>query len=104
MKTKDITQLSSDELWNLSENDDVILSKDNNKDHRILINYKQYKILKDALSNYQQNHFRISDSDEFDLNPHLEDLNRIVKNGKFKDISDQPNYFENIVWSIKPRD
>jgi hypothetical protein len=41
------------------------------------------------------------DADQFDLNPYLDELIKIVKDGQFEDISDQPHYFENLARKIK---
>ena len=49
----------------------------------------------------QQHTSHIHDADDFDFNPFLEELNAIVRNGNFKDITDQPQYFENRAKRLK---
>ena len=100
MLIKEFADIKNPEIWDISENEDIIITKENTDHKRVLINYDNYKILKDALNQYRQNQLVIKDADEFDLNPHLEDLNTIVKNGNFKDITDQPHYFENLARKI----
>ena len=101
MIIKKLSDLKNTDVWDLSEHEDIIITKDNTDNKRVLVNYDNYKILKDALDQCKQSKFKVQDADQFDLNPHLEDLNTIVKNGKFKDISDQPHYFENLARKIK---
>jgi len=101
MLIKQFNEIKDLEIWDLSENEDIIITKENTNNKRVLVNYDNYKTLKDALNQYRQNQLKINDSDQFDLNPHLEDLNTIVKNGNFKDITDQPHYFENMARRIK---
>ena len=101
MLIKEFADINNPEIWDLSENEDIIITKKNTHHKRVLVNYDNYKILKDALNQYRQNQFMIRDVEDFDLNPHLEDLSTIVKNGNFKDITDQPHYFENMAHKIK---
>jgi len=96
MLIKKFTDIKNPEIWDLSENEDIIITKENTDKKRVLVNYDIYKTLKDALNQYRQHQLAVKDADEFDLNPHLKDLNAIVKNGNFKDITDQPYYFENM--------
>ena len=101
MLIKEFDDIKNPEIWDLSENEDIIITKKNTDHKRVLINYDAYKVLKEALNQYHQNQLIVKDTDEFDLNPHLEDLNTIVKNGNFKDITDQPHYFENVLRKLK---
>ena len=101
MLVKEFADIKNPEIWDISENEDIIIIKENTNTKRVLVNYDAYKTLKEALNQYRQNQLTIKDADEFDLNPHLEDLKTIVKNGNFKDITDQPHYFENMVREIK---
>jgi PHD/YefM family antitoxin component YafN of YafNO toxin-antitoxin module len=101
MLIKEFADMKNPEIWDLSETEDIIIIKENTDQKRVLIDYDNYKILKDALNQYRQNPLTVRDADEFDLNPHLEDLNTIVKNGNFKDITDKPHYFENMARKIK---
>ena len=101
MLIKEFSEIMDKEIWDLSENEDIIITKENTDNKRVLVNYDNYKILKDALNQYRQKPLTVKDAEEFDLNPHLEDLNTIVKNGNFKDITDQPHYFENMARKIK---
>lgn len=101
MLIKEFTDIKNPEIWDLSETEDIIITRKNSSHKRVLINYENYKILKDALNQYRQHLLTAKDADEFDLNPHLEDLNTIVKQGNFKDITNQPHYFENLARKIK---
>jgi len=101
MLIKEFADMKNPEIWDLSENEDIIITKENTDNKRVLVNYDNYKTLKDALNQYRQDQLRVNDADQFDLNPHLEDLNTIVRNGNFKDITDQPHYFENMARKIK---
>ena len=101
MLIKNFADLKKIEIWNLSENEDIIITKKNTNNKRVLVNYDSYKTLKEALNQYHQNQLKVNEADQFDLNPHLEDLNTIVKNVNFKDITDQPHYFENMARKIK---
>jgi len=101
MLIKEFADIKNPEIWDLSENEDIIITKENTDHKRVLVNYDNYIILKDALNQNRQKPLTVKDADEFDLNPHLEDLNIIVKNGNFKDITDQPHYFENMARKIK---
>ena len=94
MLSENFSNITDPQIWELSENDDIILSKDDSTEHRVLVNYENYKALKDLITQLKSHQLIIKDSDEFDLNPHLEDLNAIVKSGQFEDISDQPHYFK----------
>ena len=96
MKIKNFSDLSDPNIWDLSEHDDIIIIKENSNQQRVLMNFESYKILKEASNQYYQSQLRINDDDQFDLNPYLENLNTIVKAGNFKDITDQPHYFENL--------
>jgi len=104
MLIKEFDDIKNPEIWDLSETEDIIITKENTDNKRVLINYDHYKILKNTLNQYRQNPLTVKDADEFDLNPHLEDLDTIVKNGNFKDITDQPYYFENLARKIKSLD
>ena len=101
MLIKEFADMKNPEIWDLSETEDIIITKENTDHKRVLINYNNYEILKDALNQYRQNPLTVRDADEFDLNPHLEDLNTIVNNGNFKDITGQPHYFENVLQKLK---
>ena len=101
MLIKEFADMKNPEIWDISENEDIIITKENTNTKRVLVNYDAYKALKEALNQYRQNPLTVRDADEFDLNPHLEDLNTIVKNGNFKDITDQPHYFENVLQKLK---
>jgi hypothetical protein len=91
--SENFSNINDPKIWELSKHDDIILSKDDTDEYRVLVNYENYKALKELISQLKSGQLIINDSDEFDLNPHLEDLNAIVKNGQFEDISNQPHYF-----------
>ena len=95
---KNFAEITNPETWDLSKNEDIIFTKDKTKNCRVLVNYQKYKISIDTLYQYHQNQ---SNEINFDLNPYLDELNEIVKNDNFKDITDQPNYFENMVHKLK---
>jgi len=87
----------SPEMWALSEKDDVILTKENSPDQRVVVSYKNYKALKKALADQKMSGQESSPAESFDLNPHLQDLIDIVENGQFEDITDDDHYFRNFV-------
>ena len=97
MLIRESKQNISPEVWALSEKDDVIFTKENSDDQRVLINYKTYESMKQSLTNYKQLNQKPSSAETFDLNPHLQDLIDIVKNDQFEDITDQDHYFRNFV-------
>lgn len=101
MHVKNFDDLNKSEIWDLSENEDIIFTKKNTDNKRVLVNYKSYQILKKSLNQYFQTQLKINDGDQFDFNPFIEDLNTIVKNGNFTDIADQPHYFENLARLLK---
>ena len=104
MRVKQFIEISDPEIWDLSKNEDIIITNENPNDQRVLVNYENYKKIKNALKQYTRNERTVKDADEFDLNPFLEDLNTIVKNGHFEDITDQPNYFEKMARRVKSID
>ncbi len=101
MIVKKLSDLKNTDVWDLSEHEDIIITKDNTDTKRVLVNYDSYKILKDASEQCKQSKFKVQDADQFDLNPYLEELIKIVKDGQFEDITDQPHYFENLARQIK---
>lgn len=88
---KAFADIKKPEIGDISENEDIIITKENTNTKRVLVNYDVYKTVKEALNQYRQNALTVKDADEFDWNPHLEDLNTIVKKGNFKDITDLPH-------------
>jgi hypothetical protein len=54
MRVKQFAELTNPEIWDLSENDDIIIAKEGSKDQRVLINFKTYESLKKTLLNLQQ--------------------------------------------------
>lgn len=83
MLIKEFSDINNPEIWDLSETEDIIITKENTDNKRVLTNYDHYKILKASLDQYRQNQLTLKGADEFDFNPHLEHLNTIVKNGNF---------------------
>ena len=104
MQVKQFSEISDPETWDLSQNEDIIITKKILNDQRVLVSYENYKKLKNALKQSKQNELKARDAEEFDLNPFLDELNTIVKNGHFEDITDQPDYFEKMARRVKSID
>lgn len=104
MTIKNLKELTSPDIWELSENEDILIRKDESDDYRVLVNFKDYQTLKDALARYHQQQFRVNDTESVDLNFYLEDLKKIVTTGHFEDVTDQPQYFETIARKAKQRE
>jgi len=100
MLIKEFTEMTDPEVWNLSENDDIIIFRKDSNQQRVLINYKTYQNLKDSLIKLQQQNSN-SLTTQFDLNPYLQDFIDIIQNDQFEDITDDDNYFQNFTRRIK---
>ena len=42
MLVKDLSDIANSDIWELSENDDIIITKKGSDDQRVLINFKTY--------------------------------------------------------------
>jgi hypothetical protein len=84
----------SSDIWDLSKTDDIILTRKDREDQRVLINYKTYQTFKDLLFQIQQSDSGLTSSHQFDLNPHLQDLIDILNQDQFEDITDVDHHFQ----------
>ncbi len=94
----------SPEIWALSEKDDVIITKENSAEQRVIINYKIYESIKQALTDRKKIKQQSNSAESFDLNPYLQDFIDILQNDQFEDITDDDHYFENFARKIKSKD
>ena len=101
MLIKRFNEIKDLEIWDLSETDDIILTKEDSDDQRVLINFKTYKDLKEMLLKLQQQDSGSNLADQFDFNPHLQDFIDILNHGQFEDITDNDTYFQDFARSIK---
>ena len=101
MQVKQFNKIADPEIWALSETDDVIITKGDSNEQRVLINYKTYQTIKQALANRSKSNTTSMSADSFDLDPFLQDFIDILNNDQFEDITDDDHYFENFVRNIK---
>jgi len=101
MLIKKFADLKKPEIWDLSETDDIIFTKEDCDDHRVLINFKTYKNLKEMLLKFQQQDSDLKVANQFDFNPYLLDFIDVLHHDQFEDITDKDNYFQNFARSIK---
>jgi hypothetical protein len=101
MQIKQFNEMVSPDIWDLSATDDIILTRKDREDQRVLINYKTYQTLKEAISQLQQADSELTLMNQFDLNPYLQDFIDILNQDQFEDITDDDNYFRNVARSIK---
>jgi hypothetical protein len=99
MLIKQFTEITDPEIWDLSENDDIILTREGCKEQRVLINLKTYQAFKDMLLQFQQQDSGLAA--QFDFNPYLQDFIDILNHDKFEDITDDDSYFQNLARNIK---
>jgi hypothetical protein len=104
MQIKQINEMVSPDIWDLSATDDIILTRKDREDQRVLINYQTYQRLKQAISQLQQADSSMAIQDQFDLNPLLQDFIDILNQDQFEEITDDDNYFRNFARSIKSRE
>lgn len=101
MLIKKFVDIKNPEIWDLSKTDDIIITKEDCDDHRVLINFKTYKDLKEMLLKLQQQNSSSNLADQFDFNPHLQDFIDILNHDQFEDITDNDTYFPDFTRSIK---
>lgn len=101
MLIKEFADIKNPEIWDLSETDDIIITKEDSDDQRVLINFKTYKDLKEMLLKLQQQDSSSNLADQFDFNPHLQDFIDILNHDQFEDITDNDTYFQDFTRSIK---
>ncbi len=102
MLIKEFADIKNPEIWDLSETDDIIITREGSDDQRVLINFKTYRDLKEMLLKLQQQDSDSKSADQFNFNPHLQDFIDILNHDQFEDITDEGNYFQNLARSIKP--
>jgi len=101
MLIKEFADLKRAEIWDLSETNDIIITKEDSDDQRVLINYKTYQKPKEMLFKLQQQNSDTMLADQFDFNPFVQDFTDIFHKDKSEDITDKDNYFQNFSRSIK---
>jgi hypothetical protein len=88
MLIKQFTEITDPEIWDLSENDDIIITREGSKDQRVLINLKTYQAVKDMLMQFQQQDSDSGLAAKFDFNPYLQDFIDVLNYDQFEDITD----------------
>ena len=88
MLIKEFADIKNPEIWDLSKNDDIIITKEDSDDQRVLINFKTYKNFKNMLLKLQQQNWDLKLADQFDFNPYLQDFIDILNHDQFEDITE----------------
>jgi len=101
MLIKQFTEMRNPKIWDLSENDDIIITRKGQNEQRVLINFKTYEAMKKTLANRKHLSQQSQSADSFDLSPYLQDFIDILQNDEFEDITDDDHYFENFVRELK---
>ena len=80
MQNKRLSDIKEPELWRLSKTDDIILTKKDSNEKRVLVNYKTYKAIKEKLAGQLDFENNLHPSDSLDIDPFLLDFIDILGN------------------------
>lgn len=89
MLIKPFTEITAPNTWELSENDDIIITREGSKNQRVMINVKTYQAFKEMLLQFQQQDSDSNFAAQIDFNPYLQDFIDILNHDQFEDITEE---------------
>ncbi len=103
MIIKKLSEIQDPQIWNLTEHEDIIITREGSSGQRVLLDLKTYQALKESATKLPSQTMEIK-TVNFELNPNLQSYLDRLQNNTLEQNTENEKYSENYTRNQKTGD